>query len=126
MSRVKAPYVAGDKVKILHSVQGGTVLGVLPIDRVVALNDGKSWRLEMTRNDPEFPMLSAVVGVNGRDKHGYVERAPGRGMAPFGDCGTEGCTGRATWIPISEGNKGSRVFRCVPCCDRIAEALVSE
>jgi hypothetical protein len=85
MTRVNAPYAAGDKVKILHSVQGATVLGVLPIDRVVALSDGKSWRLEMTRNDPEFPMVSAVVGVNGRDKHGYVERL----VPAVASCGDE-------------------------------------
>jgi hypothetical protein len=37
-----------------------------------------------------------------------------------GECGTEGCSNDARFIPISEGNKGSRVYRCTDCCDRIA------
>lgn len=41
-----------------------------------------------------------------------------------GSCGTEGCDNTAMWIPISEGNKGSKVYRCTECCDRIAEGRV--
>lgn len=40
-----------------------------------------------------------------------------KGSGPGKECGTEGCTNDARWIPISEGNKGSRVYRCTNCCD---------
>ena len=69
----RAPYTAGDRVRVLHSSEGlGTVLAVLPIDRVVALNTNNTWRLEMRRVDGS-PM-QIVVDERGRDRDGYLER----------------------------------------------------
>ena len=42
-----------------------------------------------------------------------------RGAFPGQPCGTENCEGVARWIPISEGNNGSRTYRCTDCCDEI-------
>lgn len=49
-------------------------------------------------------------------------RAAAAGTGPGERCGTEGCTNDARWIPISEGNAGSRIYRCVACCDAIADS----
>lgn len=40
-----------------------------------------------------------------------------------GPCGTNFCDGVARWIPISEGNRGSTVYRCTECCDRVAYGI---
>lgn len=39
-----------------------------------------------------------------------------------GICGTPGCDRPARWIPIPEGNQGSRVYRCTVCCDAVRAA----
>lgn len=41
-----------------------------------------------------------------------------------GECGTSYCKNYAQWIPVSEGNAGSKVYRCVQCCDRVAEGTL--
>lgn len=46
-------------------------------------------------------------------------RAAAAGTSPGERCGTEGCTNDARWIPIRYSNAGSRVYRCVTCCDLI-------
>lgn len=46
-------------------------------------------------------------------------RAARAGKGPGERCGTEGCTNDARWIPIRYGNAGSRVYRCVQCCDLV-------
>jgi peroxiredoxin len=69
----KAPYVAGDKVKVLHYVPtAGTCLGTFTVDRVTAL-DGDRWRLSMIVSDGS--VHEVTVERDGRDRHGYVERA---------------------------------------------------
>ena len=49
-------------------------------------------------------------------------RAATAGTAPGEQCGTDDCTNDARWIPIAEGNAGGRTYRCVACCDAIAES----
>lgn len=46
-----------------------------------------------------------------------IARAATAGTAPGEQCGTPGCVNDARWIPIGEGNTGSRVYRCTECCD---------
>jgi hypothetical protein len=68
----RAPYQAGDRVRVLHSCAGrGTELATFRLDRVVALNENNRWRIEMTRCDGTG--MQAVVNERGLDKHGYVE-----------------------------------------------------
>jgi hypothetical protein len=46
-----------------------------------------------------------------------IARAAAAGNGPGEQCGTPGCVNDARWIPIREGNAGSRVYRCTQCCD---------
>jgi hypothetical protein len=60
-------------VNVLRDERGlGTVWGALEVQRVVAMSDGRSWRLVMVRSDGS--PLEVYVGPDGRDPHGYVER----------------------------------------------------
>jgi len=73
-ARARAPYVAGDWVMVLRDeTDRGTIWGALKVGRVTALSDGRTWRLELTRWDGSG--LAVTVGRDGRDAHGYVERA---------------------------------------------------
>lgn len=82
MSPVKqgAPYAVGDTVRLLHSdAAGATVLGNLPVTRVVRVADsnGPQWRITMPRTGGgDCPNVEVVVGSDGRDVHGYAEPCP--------------------------------------------------
>jgi hypothetical protein len=46
------------------------------------------------------------------------------GTGPGEQCGTPGCVNDARWIPVSEGNAGSRVYRCTQCCDDLRPSVL--
>lgn len=77
----RAPYAVGDRLRVLcMDCQGATTSAVVVAERVVALNSGSEWRVETTRPGHSadcrdcFPRLHVVVGHDGTDRHGYVER----------------------------------------------------
>jgi len=66
-----APYRPGDRINLLRDEKGrGTVWGPLPVDRVVASSDGRTWRVECTRLDGTA--VHVVVDRTGRDVNDYA------------------------------------------------------
>ena len=74
--------------------------------------NGGIWQPPMGQLDPSSEYVEYLNSI----KH------QSRGNKPGDQCGTENCSGTARFIPISEGNRGSSVYRCEDCCDRIAVA----
>lgn len=86
--------------------------------------NGGTWSPPMGFIDPDSEYAyenRPVVSTDGHSMRIGPETTPIQQVSnkPGDPCPTENCEGIARWIPISEGNRGSKVYRCADCCDEI-------
>lgn len=88
-----------------------------------ALAQAHSLRVSVDDDGVKFKInggtWSPPMGCIDPESEYAVETQKNSGNKPGDPCPTENCEGVARWIPISEGNRGSKIYRCTDCCDEI-------